>query len=79
MATKNSHRQALRAGTLSAGTTWMLLLSSPAFAARDDGDDPGPGISLAETLGLFVGLPLLAFVVIAGLVMAGSKSTHDNG
>ncbi|MQY15095.1 hypothetical protein SRB5_52730 [Streptomyces sp. RB5] len=72
MVTKN----ALRAGTLTAGTTLTLLMSSPAFAlTRDAGDDPGPGLSVGETLGLFVGLPLLAFLVIAGLVMALDKST----
>ncbi|GHE66668.1 hypothetical protein ACWDSD_17600 [Streptomyces spiralis] len=69
-------KNALRAGTLAAGTTlMMLLMSSPALAvARDDGDDPGPGLSVAETLGIFVGIPLVLFLVIAGLVMALDKS-----
>jgi hypothetical protein len=71
-------KNALRAGTISAGTTLMLLLSSPAFALmRDDGDDPGPGLSAAQTLGLFVGLPVLAFVVIAGLVVASDKPKRE--
>ncbi|MFC7220236.1 hypothetical protein ACFQLX_19010 [Streptomyces polyrhachis] len=66
MVTKN----ALRAGTVTAGTTLTLLLSSPAFAlTRDDGDDPGSGLSVGQTLGLYVGIPLLACLVIAGLVM----------
>ncbi|BBC95973.1 hypothetical protein ACFYMX_09660 [Streptomyces griseofuscus] len=69
-------KNALRAGTLGAGTTlMMLLMSSPALALiRDDGDDPGPGLSVVQTLGLYVLLPLVLFGVIAGLVMALDKS-----
>nr|WP_202517297.1 hypothetical protein [Streptomyces sp. SID685] len=53
----------------------MLLMSSPALALiRDDGDDPGPGLSVVQTLGLYVLLPLVLFGVIAGLVMALDKS-----
>ena len=67
---------ALRAGALAAGTTlMMLLMSSPALALnRDDGDDPGTGLSVIETLGLYVLLPIGLFVVIAGLVMVADKS-----
>ncbi|WP_375546726.1 hypothetical protein [Streptomyces gossypii] len=65
----------MRAGTLAAGAALPLLLSSPAFAlTRDDGDDPGPGLSVVETLGIYVGLPILLFAVIAGLVVMGEKS-----
>ncbi|MEV5434840.1 hypothetical protein AB0K80_02225 [Streptomyces sp. NPDC052682] len=69
-------KNALRAGALAAGTTlMMLLMSSPAFAlTRDDGDDPGKGLSVIETLGLFVVAPIALFVIIAGLVMALDKS-----
>ncbi|MGY5133585.1 hypothetical protein ACWGJW_14470, partial [Streptomyces nigrescens] len=64
------NKNVLRAGTITAGTALMLLMSSPAFAlTRDDGDDPGPGLSVIETLGLFVALPIVLFLVIAGLVM----------
>ncbi len=53
----------------------MLLMSSPALALnRDDGDDPGTGLSVIETLGLYVLLPVGLFAVIAGLVMALDKS-----
>nr|WP_237548686.1 MULTISPECIES: hypothetical protein [unclassified Streptomyces] len=53
----------------------MLLMSSPALAAvRDDGDDPGPGLSVIDTLGLYVAAPIVLFLVIAGLVMVGDKS-----
>ena len=69
-------KNALRAGALAAGTTlMMLLMSSPASALiRDDGDDPGNGLSVGETLGLYVLAPLALFAVIAGLVMALDKS-----
>ncbi|WP_345699360.1 hypothetical protein [Kitasatospora terrestris] len=63
-------RNALRAGAVSAAATLMMLMSSPAMAlVRDDGDDPGTGLSVAQTLGLFVVLPIVSFFVIAGLVM----------
>jgi hypothetical protein len=69
-------KNALRAGALAAGTTlMMLLMSSPALAlTRDDGDDPGQGLSVIETVGLYVLLPVALFVVIAGLVMLLDKS-----
>ncbi|MEU0002772.1 hypothetical protein ABZ079_00305 [Streptomyces sp. NPDC006314] len=69
-------KNALRAGALAAGTTlMMLLMSSPALAlTRDDGDDPGKGLSVIMTLGLYVLLPLALFVVIAGLVMVLDRS-----
>ena len=69
-------KNALRAGTLAAGTTlMMLIMSSPALAlTRDDGDDPGPGLSVIETLGLYVIAPLALFAIIAGLVMVLDKS-----
>ena len=69
------NKNTLRAGTVTAGATLMLLLSSPAFAlSRDDGDDPGPGLSVIETLGLFVAAPIALYLVIAGLVMLGGRS-----
>ncbi|MFF1419392.1 hypothetical protein [Streptomyces sp. NPDC058280] len=69
-------KNALRAGALAAGTTlMMLLMTSPALAlTRDDGDYPGPGLSVGETLGLYVAAPLVLFAIIAGLVMALDKS-----
>ncbi|MFF0083700.1 hypothetical protein ACFYR1_28900 [Streptomyces canus] len=73
-------KNALRAGALVAGTTlMMLLMSSPASAlVRDDGDDPGSGLSVIETLGLFVAAPLVLFAVIAGLVMVLDKSKAEH-
>ncbi|MER5445954.1 hypothetical protein ABT065_10000 [Streptomyces sp. NPDC002764] len=71
-------KNALRAGALASGTTlMMLLMSSPALAlTRDDGDDPGNGLSVIETLGLYVALPIALFAIIAGLVMVLDRS-HD--
>ncbi|MGW7327560.1 hypothetical protein ACWGIU_02820 [Streptomyces sp. NPDC054840] len=69
-------KNALRAGAVTAGTAlMMLLMTSPALAlTRDDGDDPGPGLSIGQTVGLYVALPLVIFLVIAGLVMVLDKS-----
>jgi hypothetical protein len=69
-------KNALRAGALAAGTTlMMLLMSSPALAlTRDDGDDPGKGLSVAETLGLFLAAPVVLFLIIAGLVILTDKT-----
>ncbi|MFD8420260.1 hypothetical protein [Streptomyces sp. NPDC059466] len=69
-------KNALRAGALASGTTlMMLLMSSPALAlTRDDGDDPGTGLSVIETVGLYVVAPIVLFAIIAGLVMVLDKS-----
>ncbi|MDG9716812.1 hypothetical protein [Streptomyces sp. DH24] len=70
-------KNALRAGALAAGTAlMMLLMSSPALAVtRDDGDDPGPGLSVIETLGWFVVAPIALFLVITAAVMVLDRST----
>ncbi|WP_443054482.1 hypothetical protein [Streptomyces sp. NBC_00683] len=69
-------KNAMRAGAVAAGTTlMMLLMSSPALAlTRDDGDDPGTGLNVMETLGLFVAAPIVLFLAIVGLVMVLDKS-----
>ncbi|MCH0541189.1 hypothetical protein I3F58_16770 [Streptomyces sp. MUM 203J] len=69
-------KNALRTGAVATGTTlMMLLMSSPALAlTRDDGDDPGPGLSVGETLGLFVAAPIVLFLVIAAAVMVLDRS-----
>ncbi|MFH8799504.1 hypothetical protein ACH4F6_07895 [Streptomyces sp. NPDC017936] len=69
-------KNALRAGALAAGTTlMMLLMSSPALAlTRDDGDDPGTGLSVVETLGLYVLAPIALFAIIFGLVWVLDRS-----
>ncbi|MDX3764559.1 MULTISPECIES: hypothetical protein [unclassified Streptomyces] len=69
-------KNAMRAGAVAAGTTlMMLLMSSPALAlTRDDGDDPGSGLSVMDTIGLYVVAPVALFVIIVGLVMLLDKS-----
>ncbi|SEG86591.1 hypothetical protein SAMN05216223_117133 [Actinacidiphila yanglinensis] len=68
-------KKVVRAGVVTTGTTLLLLMSSPAFALqRNDGDDPGSGLSVLQTLGLFVAIPLVLFGVIAGLVIVTDKS-----
>jgi hypothetical protein len=69
------YKNALRAGTVAAATALMMVITSPAFALhRDDGDDPGKGLSVAQTLGLFVGIPVALFLIIAGTVVATDRS-----
>ncbi|WP_449657315.1 hypothetical protein [Streptomyces johnsoniae] len=71
---KNKKRGA-RAVAVSAGALLLTLMASPAAQAlqRDDGDDPGSGLSVAETLGYFVVAPIALFAVIAGLVVLGDR------
>ena len=74
------NNNALRAGVVTAGTALMLLISSPAFAVvRDAGDDPGPGLSVAQTIGLYVVIPLALFAVIAGTVVLTDESGKKRG
>jgi hypothetical protein len=67
-------RNAIRAAVVTIGVPLTTLLASPAFAAqhRLDGDDPGPGLTAPETLGLFVGIPGLVIAIVYLLVFAGS-------
>jgi hypothetical protein len=58
----------------------LVLGATPAaaaatlLAANDDGEDPGPGLTVMQTLAIFVGIPTLMFVVIAILVTAPSAA-----
>jgi hypothetical protein len=62
-------KAALRAGVLGAVTVSSVLAASPAFALhRDDGDDPGKGMSAIKVLGTYVGIPIGLFLLIALLV-----------
>ena len=69
-------RNAIRATVITVGLPLTVLLASPAMAAQRhyEGDDPGPGLTAVETLGLFVGIPALVIAVIYLLVFAGSGS-----
>ena len=58
-------------------TAGLLLASAaPALATSktDDGDDPGSGLTVIQTLGWFVVLPITLFVVIAILATLPSMS-----
>lgn len=69
-----------RALTLVVSTAVVsVAFVSPALALyREDGDEPGTGLSVLETLGYFVGAPVLLYVVISLLVM-GSTSKRGAG
>ena len=56
-------------GVLSSLATSAVVLAAPALAsAPDNAYDAGPGLTVPQTLGLFVGIPLLVILVIYGLV-----------
>jgi len=62
---------------VTATTALLLLPATPAMATvvpPDDGADPGNGLTVLQTLGLFVGIPVLLFVIIAVLVSAPSAA-----
>jgi hypothetical protein len=70
------NKNAARAGAVLSAAPLMLLMSSPAFAlTRDRGMDPGPGLSVAQTLGLYVVAPLFLFALISVLVVVGSRNS----
>lgn len=53
--------------------------ATPVFALyREDGDEPGVGLSVLETLGYFVGVPVLLYLVISLIVM-GLTSKRGGG
>ncbi|MGP3970919.1 hypothetical protein [Streptomyces sp. 6N223] len=67
--------RALRAAGVTSAAALAVLVASPAAQALtpDDGDDPGSGLSIFETLSLFVLAPILLFAVIAGLVVLAER------
>lgn len=64
-------RAAARAGAVVATTALPLLAASTAFAAYHhyDGEDSGPGLTVLQTLGIYVGIPLALFLLISFLVV----------
>ena len=63
----------MRAATLGSLAAVPLLLASPAFALhREAGEDPGPGMSAAATILVYIGIPLAISCIIALLVLAPS-------
>jgi hypothetical protein len=71
-------RTVLRTGVLFATTALLALPAGGAFAAQTPnppgGDQPGDELTAIQTLLIFVGIPALAFVVIALLVSAPSMA-----
>ncbi len=62
-----------RVSVVAAAVPGLLVAASPAYAVnRQDGDQPGPGISTAEGLLTYVALPIGLFLVVALLVYAPS-------
>lgn len=62
-------RYAVRAGTLAALTSVPVLAASSAFATSFQGEDAGPRLSVLQTIGIFVGIPIGLFLLITFLVM----------
>ncbi|WP_370468393.1 hypothetical protein [Streptacidiphilus sp. P02-A3a] len=48
-------------------------MTAPSFAAAPAADVQLAGLTVAESIGLYVGCPLALFVIIAGLVFALTK------
>jgi hypothetical protein len=65
-------RTALRAGTVAALTSAPLLAAGAALAASNtyDGEDSGPGLTILQTIGIFVCIPVGLFLLITFLVLA---------
>lgn len=67
-------RAGARVGIVGAALVYLnvavaALVVSPAMAlTRDDGDEPGEGISKLKVLGIFVGIPIALFALIWILV-----------
>jgi hypothetical protein len=74
---RNATRAAVIGVAVPLSTLLVGVLASPAFAAehRYEGDDPGPGLTAAQTLGIFVGIPVLiiAFIYVVVYASTGSR------
>ena len=74
----------MRAGTLAALTSVPLLAASSAFAAGFQGEDAGSRLSVLQTIGIFVCIPIGLFVIITVLVLApgwikGDRNRNEIG
>ena len=69
-------RTALRTATVAVTTALVLVSSTPAFAAThpDDGQESGAGLTVIETLLIFVGIPAALFLTIVILVNASARA-----
>jgi hypothetical protein len=55
------------------------MIASPAFASTTDGGDGSAGLTVVQTLLLYVATPVVAFVVIALLVLGPSMARAGTG
>ena len=64
-------RAAARSGAVVAAAAVPLLAASAAFAANHpyDGEDAGSGLTVLQTLGIYVGIPLGLFLLISFMVV----------
>jgi hypothetical protein len=64
-------RAGARAGVLASVTSVPLLAATAALASNHnyDGEDSGPGLTVLQTLGIYVGIPLGLFLLISFLVV----------
>jgi hypothetical protein len=68
-AVRNSARALVVAGALSTLAVSTVAVAAPAGATVvDTAYDAGSGLTVSQTLGLFVGIPLLVILVVYGLV-----------
>jgi hypothetical protein len=72
-------RAAARAGIVAATTSAPLLAASAALAANHpyDGEDSGPGLTVLQTLGIYLGIPLGLFLLISFLVLLPEWTRGD--
>jgi hypothetical protein len=81
-------RTALRSGVIGAAAAAPLLVASAAMAATSNhdynGEDSGPGLTVLQTIGIFVCIPLGLFLLITFLVclpgwMKGDRNRREVG
>jgi hypothetical protein len=67
---RNSARAlAVVTGVVSTSVAATAVLAAPAYAVvPDTAYDAGPGLTVSETIGIFVGIPLLVILVVYALV-----------
>ncbi|WP_231121726.1 aa3-type cytochrome oxidase subunit CtaJ [Motilibacter peucedani] len=73
---RRSFRRRLGAAYAAVLPLLALATASPAFAEthRSDGDDPGSGIGVLQTIGVYIGIPLAVYLVVALLTFAPSTT-----
>lgn len=70
-----------RRATILTSSTFLVVtaLASPALAlTRQDGDEPGVGLTVLQTIGYFVGVPVLLYLVIS-LIVIGATTKRGGG